>query len=238
LSTKPWDNQLAQLPKSNLGPKKQSRSLAQRLEPQFFQLQSGEKVCIFALSHTFHNSPAMMTPPDKEGLHIIPPEKPPPHLLYSAELRAAKSKTPEEEPETKAVLKGSGFFWNNTTAWIGAILLALILIGAGSGYVIEQRYKKVVPVAVPPPPPRVQAIPPIRVTPDMLNVSAISLGTGRLAIVNNKRLGEGDSLTLHTPTGIAILRLITIDDGLVRFEYGGQIFEAKLTSPVTAKKSP
>jgi hypothetical protein len=225
------------LHKADLGPKKRARSLPQRSQLQSFQLQSGEKVCIFALSHTFHNSPAVMTPPDKEGLHIIPPEKPPPHLLYSAELRAARRKTPEEEPDTKAVLKGSGLLWNNTTAWIAAIVIALTLIGGGSGYVIQQRYKKAMPVAAPPPPPRVQAPPPIYVTPDMLNVSAISLGTGRLAIVNNKRLGEGDSLTLHTPTGIAILRVIRIEDGVVRFEYAGQIFEAKLTAPAQAKKS-
>ena len=68
----------------------------------------------------------------------------------------------------------------------------------------------------------------VPVSPEMLHVSSIALGTPRLTIVNGKRLAEGDWLVITTPLGAASLRLTQIEDGFVRFRHGGETISAKL----------
>jgi len=56
-------------------------------------------------------------------------------------------------------------------------------------------------------------------------------------VVNGRRLGAGDLLTLTTAKGVANLRLVSLEDGLVRFQYGSQMIEAKLSLAIPPKKS-
>jgi hypothetical protein len=76
------------------------------------------------------------------------------------------------------------------------------------------------------------------VTADTLHVTAISLGNVHLAVANDQRLAEGDSLDLKMPAGTVTLRVASIEDGVVHFEYDGQTIDAKLTASSSATKSP
>jgi hypothetical protein len=76
---------------------------------------------------------------------------------------------------------------------------------------------------------------PLTVSANQLHVSAIALGDVPLAIVNGKRLEEGDWLELRTAEGVAVLRVTKIDDGIVRFGYAGQIIDAKLAAETPSK---
>jgi hypothetical protein len=62
----------------------------------------------------------------------------------------------------------------------------------------------------------------------MLHVSSIALGNPHLTIVNGKRLAEGEWLVVTTPLGEASVRIIQIEDGVVRFRHGGETISAKL----------
>jgi hypothetical protein len=62
----------------------------------------------------------------------------------------------------------------------------------------------------------------------MLHVSSIALGNPRLTIVNGKRLAENDWLVVSTPLGDASVRVIQIEDGVVRFKHGEETIAAKL----------
>jgi hypothetical protein len=68
----------------------------------------------------------------------------------------------------------------------------------------------------------------IPVNPELLHVTSIALGTPRLTIVNGKRLAEQDWLVVKTPNGEASVRVILIQDGLVRFKHGGETIDARL----------
>jgi hypothetical protein len=52
--------------------------------------------------------------------------------------------------------------------------------------------------------------------------------TRHLTIVNGKRLAEGEWLVVTTPLGDASVRVIQIEDGVVRFRHGGETISAKL----------
>jgi hypothetical protein len=69
-------------------------------------------------------------------------------------------------------------------------------------------------------------------------VSAIVLGSPSLAVVNGKSLSEGDWLEVRTPAGVAALHVIKIEDGLVRFAYGGHTIDARFEKAATQRKFP
>lgn len=68
----------------------------------------------------------------------------------------------------------------------------------------------------------------IPLSPELLHVTSIALGTPRLTIVNGKRLAEEDWLVVKTALGEASVRVISIQDGFVRFKHGGNTIEARL----------
>lgn len=74
----------------------------------------------------------------------------------------------------------------------------------------------------PPPPPPV-----VKISPEAIHVTAISLGQPRLAIVNGKQLGEGDEVVAEA----ARLRIVKISDGEVEFSSGAQVVLARLAPP-------
>lgn len=78
----------------------------------------------------------------------------------------------------------------------------------------------------------------VPITADMLHVTSIALGTPRLAIVNGKRLAQEDWLVVKSTTGEASVRIISIEDGVVRFKQGKQTIEARLQVTHAATPPP
>ena len=75
-----------------------------------------------------------------------------------------------------------------------------------------------------------KAVPPapvVKINPDAIRVTAISLGKPRLAIVNGKQLGEGDEVIAAATR----LRIVKISDGDVELSSGAQVVLAQLTAP-------
>jgi hypothetical protein len=148
---------------------------------------------------------------------------------------------PEERPFTEVVEEAPPAVGNYILLLLG-ILLGVALLGAGIIYWIESRQSSVI-VAISPPDPRDRdplgnrgALVPV--SPDLLHVTSVALGTQHLTIVNGKRLAEGDWLIVKTPKGEASVRVISIDDGFVRFKHGGNTIDARLQMAADAKPSP
>ena len=111
------------------------------------------------------------------------------------------------------------------SALAGVGLFAVTLVG-GSGYVIHKLHNELgIPRKLLPLP---EPSPSVTVTSDMLHVTSIALGRPRLAVVNGVELTEGQSLQVKAGDETAILRLTSIEDGVVSFKLGGQIVSAKL----------
>ena len=115
------------------------------------------------------------------------------------------------------------------------IFLGLAACAAGGIYWYQTRHLPRV-VAISPPDVRDRdplgkqgALVPLN--PDMLHVTSIALGNPRLTIVNGKRLAEEDWLIVKTPNGEASVRVISIEDGLVKFKHGGNTIDARLQAP-------
>jgi hypothetical protein len=148
---------------------------------------------------------------------------------------------PEERPSIEVMEEAPPAVGNYILLLLG-ILLGVALLGAGIIYRIESRQSSVI-VAISPPDPRDRdplgnrgALVPV--SPDLLHVTSIALGTQHLTIVNGKRLAEGDWLIVKTPKGEASVRVISIDDGFVRFKHGGNTIDARLQMAADAKPSP
>ncbi len=187
----------------------------------------------------------MSTPPSGDDeLRLARPDNPPPRLLQSA-VTSPELQLPARTAEER------GF---SRAAWIVitvAIVLVMSFAAAGIIYwrIQSRRFPVVVTIGVPeeraatapasqtqPSPEPSQAparpahvlAPLIPVNPDMLHVTSIAMGTPPLAIVNGKRLAEGDSLTLSTSLGTVTIRVVSIEDGLVRFRHGGETIDVKM----------
>jgi hypothetical protein len=170
----------------------------------------------------------MTTPSEDEGMQIVRPDKPRRRLLQTAitnpELQGTNAATRERANSSPA----------RRIAVVAGIALVLIILAGGVAYWIEwQRYPVVVTIGVPDTgaagdPLARRRGPLVPVAPDMLHVSSIALGNPHLTIVNGKRLAEGEWLVVTTPLGEASVRIIQIEDGVVRFRHGGETISAKL----------
>jgi hypothetical protein len=87
-------------------------------------------------------------------------------------------------------------------------------------------------VAPTPPPVAEQASVPI--TPDMFRVTSIALGDVALAIVNGRRVAEGDSLQVTVGGREIFLHVAKIEDGVVHLAHGKQVIDVHL-APATSK---
>ncbi len=188
-------------------------------------------------------TPPSITRPEDEGLHVIRRDEPEPRLLYSAVSKTEAQTRQTERPPELEISERPTLFTLGRVGLIAGILLFIVLVVVGLSYILEQLHKQVGPHA------RTNAITPSItataapspipwVTTEMLHVTAISLGDVHLAVVNGKRMAEGDSLDLKMPAGIVTLRVTSIEDGVVHFEYDGKTIDAKLTASSGAAKSP
>ena len=154
---------------------------------------------------------------------MAPQQEPAAKIIYADSLTA--------EPSTSEVVDEASPLWRRLLLLV-AVFFGLAVFAAGVIYWIEQRHLPVV-VAISPPDGREKdplgdqggLVP---VSPELLHVTSIALGNPALAIVNGKRLGVEDWLVIKTPNGEASLRVILIQDGLVRFKHGGNTIDAKL----------
>lgn len=175
----------------------------------------------------------MAVPSDGEEMHLVPRENPPPRLLATAASAAPPVALPAPAKwsvgKLVAIILGVG------------VLMALAIVAVGYIYRHESPHPerplsvlKTIREHLPTPPAA-----PLTITPDLLHVSSISLGSVRVAIVNGKRLEEGKWLEVRTSDGVAALRVSKIEDGVVHFRYAGQRIAAKLVpEELTEKKSP
>jgi hypothetical protein len=197
----------------------------------------------FALAQPMLNSWGIM--------RIVPIVNPAPALLRSAALEV-QPRPPTEEDFDQSALKGASFFRGNGFLLFAGFFIGIIALSIVSRYVhfrhVSAPITPIAPIAAvapaatpevaPPPVPKPAAVPTITVTPDILRVSSLAMGTPPLAVVNGKQLSEGDSLEVQTPAGKATLRLISIADGAVKFQYQGQTIVAGIKDFIPARVDP
>jgi hypothetical protein len=121
--------------------------------------------------------------------------------------------------------------------WLAAATLFTTAVVGGSGYLIRELHRQIrVACSVAGlPAPAFEPSSSIIATAEMLDVTSIALGRAPVAVVNGEVITEGASLQLQTNAGKAILRVISIRDGLVKFRCGDQIIAANLRRESSAK---
>jgi len=77
----------------------------------------------------------------------------------------------------------------------------------------------------------------VPIFPEMLRVSSTAMGKVPLAIVNGKRVAEGDWIDVTTDKGVATLVVDKIDDGVVHFRNGEMKIDARLATGPPRKDS-
>jgi hypothetical protein len=172
--------------------------------------------------------------PGGEGPHVTRKPEPKSRIIYSDSLAA--------EPQTSCEINDEDSPVGKHFLLVLGIIFLCALIAAGIIYWIESRHFPIV-VAISPPDKPLHPDPLgnrgalVPINPDMLHVTSIALGNPRLTIVNGKRLAEEDWLVVKTSSGEASVRVISIQDGFVRFKHGGETIDARLQM-VDEKPSP
>jgi hypothetical protein len=183
------------------------------------------------------------SPSGDEEIRLVPRDKSLKPLLYSAAPENERAKVgPAVESAPERAGKGK------LLSFVGSLILITIAFSVGFSYLLEKRWLRqaatkessatgdaLAEASASAPPTATPALFPLN--PEALHVTAIALGHTHLAIVNGKRLGEGDTLTVKTSAGVATVRVEKIEDGVVLFAYGTGSIEAKL-SPTGTKKPP
>jgi hypothetical protein len=172
--------------------------------------------------------------PDNPELRMAPNEKPRPRLLSTAASSPVSLAPPELAPQRRRSV-----FVTLWLVFVAAAIAGAIAAGADHFFGHEDSAKsppisvlKPIRQALPTPPK-----PPLDVPESALHVTAIVLGAPPLAIVNGKQLSEGDWLEVRMDAGVAALHVVKIEDGLVRFAYGGRVIDARFDQ-MAQKKAP
>jgi len=163
--------------------------------------------------------------PEDEGLQVVRRAEPRSGIIYSDSIQADQQTSREIDAEDES--SGKHFLV------VLLVLLGLATFAAGSIYWYQTRHFPVVVAITPPdrplhPDPLGNRGALVPISPDMLHVTSIAMGKPRLTIVNGKRLAEEDWLVVKTPNGEASVRVLSIEDGLVRFKHGGETIDARL----------
>jgi hypothetical protein len=113
---------------------------------------------------------------------------------------------------------------------MAAVALGTATVVGGSGYLIRELHRQVgvASAAVGLPSPAVDPSLLVPVSSDMLKVSSISLCKTPEAIVNGLPVCEGGIVRVQTTNGIAAVRVVSIRDGMVQFQYGDQTIFANI----------
>lgn len=172
------------------------------------------------------------------AMRIVSKSPPTPRLLYTVAADPGATKSLSESPRGNFSLKGASLFSGNGRAiFIGIAVGASLFSIIGVVYVRHQAHTRQQEAAsraeasatqnVSPSP---AAIVPVDAT--QIQVSAISLGEPRLAIVNGQQVTEGDRITVPTQPGAGrvTLRVVKISDGRIELSNGPQVISARLNA--------
>lgn len=173
-------------------------------------------------------------------MRLISQKTPAPRLL-STVVPELREKPPEGVSIRSRLKTVSLFSGNGRAIFLGLVLGAALIYTVGVLYGRHQaarrhleEKRKLVEVSthsISPPEPVL-----VKISADLIRVTAISLGHPRLAIINGQQLGEGERITIHTPTAnIAVtLRVLKISDGRIELSDGTQVITARLELPPPA----
>ncbi len=181
-------------------------------------------------------------PPGDEQMRLVQRDKSLPRLLHTAAVeneQTGEDSANQFRPEETA---------RGRLSFVGSLVLVTLAFSVGFSYLWEKGYlRRAAPTETPvvrgaaleaPVSASTSATPALfPLNADMLHVTAIALGQSRLAIVNDQRVAEGESLEVNTSAGVATVRVDKIEDGMVRFAYGNDSIEVKL-NPAGAQKPP
>ena len=161
------------------------------------------------------------------AMRIIWKSSPSPRLLNTVASDVARNKA--EPPTGKFSLKRASLFSGNGRAiFVGIVVGAAIFAILGVTYTRHQSQKRQRDAGA-----RAGAEaagPSALILTNQIQVSAISLGEPRLAIVNGKQVTEGESITVTTPDQLTTvrLRIVRIADGRIDLSDGTQVITARL----------
>ena len=177
-------------------------------------------------------------------MHLVSQKTPAPRLL-STVVPEVRERPPERVNMRSRLKSVSLFSGNGRAIFVGIILGGVLLTIISVVYVRRQAARRhaeeerqllaVSTHSISPTEPIV-----VKISAELIHVSAISLGHPRLAIINGQLLGEGEYITLHTPSAnIAVsLRVVKISDGNIQLSDGTQVITARLElSPAQKPKS-
>jgi hypothetical protein len=177
-------------------------------------------------------------------MRVISQEMPSPRLLSTVVPEACEP-PPEYVSSKSRLTSGSLFSGNGRAIFLGIVLGAVLLSAISLLYVRRQEalshaeeQLKLLAVSAPSisrPEPIV-----VKITGDMIHVSAISLGHPRLAIINGRLVGEGEQITIHPPSAsiVVSLRVVKISDGQIQLSDGTQVISARLEVSPSSKPNP
>lgn len=183
------------------------------------------------------------SPPGDENLRIVREETPRPRLLQDALSKGE----PEPLPPSNLDDADSGFTGTGRLTFIGSLILVTIAFSVGFSYLLQHKWNGRTAArtnsasgtaSLTAANEAVTTNPAIQLHQDMFNVTAIAMDQVPLAIVNGKRVAEGETLSVGTPEGPIAVRVARIEEGLVRFAYGHQRLEIKLSNNVAQKSPP
>ena len=167
-------------------------------------------------------------------MRLVSQQTPAPRLLVTVVPEVREK--PPEQPTVRSRLKGVSLFTGNGRAiFLGLILGAALICAVSLVYARNQaarrqaeEARKLLPVSthsISAPEPIV-----VKISANLIHVSAISLGHPRLAIINGQFVTEGEYIKLHTPAAsvVVMLRVVKIGDGEIELSDGTQVIKARL----------
>lgn len=167
------------------------------------------------------------------GMRVILNTSPSPRLLGSLVVEKTL-----DQADLAPSFKSASHASRNRRLILGIILGALVLLPLGFVYSRQQANKKASAMA-----PGLIAVTTrdagtVPIAASLIHVTAISLGDPSLAIVNGKRVAEGDEVALHSvrPPVLVKLRVLKIGDGQIDLTDGKQVLSPRLEVP--ARKRP
>ncbi len=154
------------------------------------------------------------------------------------ELPIEQRKTP---PSHTSPAAGPSVIKSGRFSFVASILLIAIAFSLGLSYLLEKRWPQS-SVNLPSDSP-VSGQAPGQTAPrgsfhaDMLHVTAVFPGPTRSAMVNGRRVAEGDSFMIPLPSGPVAVQLTRVEDGVAHFICQGERVDVKVKATI-AQHSP
>jgi len=167
-------------------------------------------------------------------MRLISKDTPAPRLL-STVVPEFREKTAERVSMRSRLKSVSLFTGNGRAIFLGLVAGAILISAVSLLYRRQQEIRRhaeeerkllaVYTHSISPPKPIV-----VRISADLIHVTAISLGHPRLAIINGQLIGEGERITVHPPsTAVTVsLQVVRIGDGQIELSDGTQTIKARL----------